>query len=121
MNQALQTVSSEEAARRYGSKEPFQVDDILYSTWGYDQTNVDFYKVLAVKGSFVTVRELQQVKNYTGSMVGTALPVDAFAETGSPIRRKMNFSGSRPIIKVAKWGRYTWRWTGQPVSFSEYA
>jgi len=31
---------------------------LLYDTWGYEQTNVEFYEVIAVSGSKVTVREL---------------------------------------------------------------
>jgi len=32
--------------------------DILYSSWGYDQTNVDFYQVTEVRGKHVIVREI---------------------------------------------------------------
>lgn len=34
---------------------------ILYDTWGYDQTQVDFYAVLDVRGSKVLIRELHAV------------------------------------------------------------
>lgn len=30
-----------------------KVGDLLYSSWGYEQTNVDFYKVKAVRGKVV--------------------------------------------------------------------
>lgn len=31
---------------------------ILYDTWGYEQTNVEFYKVIKVKGNKVTLQEM---------------------------------------------------------------
>lgn len=35
--------------------------DVLYGTWGYDQTNVDFYEVISVLGSRMI--EIQEVKS----------------------------------------------------------
>lgn len=41
----------------YGVK----VGDIFYSSWGYDQTNIDFFQVVELKGSqMVKVREIAQ-------------------------------------------------------------
>jgi len=37
-----------------------KVGDILYSSWGYDQTNVDFYEVVGVSGKAVAIREIEQ-------------------------------------------------------------
>ena len=35
-----------------------KVGDILYSSWGYDQTNIDFYQVTKVIGKAVEIREI---------------------------------------------------------------
>jgi hypothetical protein len=37
---------------------PAKVGDILESSWGYDQTNVDYYQVTKVKGKMVEIREI---------------------------------------------------------------
>jgi hypothetical protein len=37
---------------------PYKVGDILYSSWGYDQTNVDFYQVTKVGDKSVWVRPI---------------------------------------------------------------
>ena len=37
------------------------VGDIYYSSWGYDQTNVDFYQVVALKGKHTAV--IRQIAN----------------------------------------------------------
>jgi hypothetical protein len=35
------------------------IGDIFYSSWGYDQTNVDFYKVVSKTAKKVIVREVK--------------------------------------------------------------
>ena len=37
---------------------PFKVGDILYNSWGYDQTNIDFYQVVEVGAKSVKIREI---------------------------------------------------------------
>lgn len=73
---------------------PAQVGDILVSTWGYDQTNVDFYQVTAVKGKTVTIRELKQKSTgYTGNgMADHRLPL------------KDEFTNAEPMTKIVRKG-----------------
>lgn len=47
---------AEEAPAAVGDQP--KVGDILYSSWGYDQTNIDFYKVLAVTKASVKIAEI---------------------------------------------------------------
>jgi hypothetical protein len=37
---------------------PYKVGDILVNTWGYDQTNVDWYAIIAVKPRSVVIIEI---------------------------------------------------------------
>jgi len=61
-------------------KHAFEVGDILYSSWGYDQTNISWFQVVESKDRSVIVREIGS-KNAGGSSV---LPdVDKFI--GSPM------------------------------------
>ena len=46
--------------------------NILYSSWGYDQTNVDFYQVVRITPKKVVLRELQTLIKETGFMCGEA-------------------------------------------------
>jgi hypothetical protein len=46
-----------------------KVGDIYYTSWGYDQTNIDFYKVLDIKGKKATLvkvgkNRVQEEKSY---------------------------------------------------------
>jgi hypothetical protein len=94
-----------------------QVNDILSCSWGFEQTNVDFYKVIGVSGSFVTVIQLmsetiESKPDYTGLV----MPITDL-EIGSKMRRKINSIGS---IKMTD---YSWasKWNGKPQHISTYA
>lgn len=43
---------------------PLKVGDILYSSWGYDQTNVDFYIVQNVRGRAIDIAEIASGDRY---------------------------------------------------------
>lgn len=44
--------------KREQAKTAWNIGDLLCSSWGYDQTNVDFYQVTGIKGSKVTFRKI---------------------------------------------------------------
>jgi len=53
------------------------VNDIFYASWGYDQTNIDFIKVVSVNKSGKSVKAVsigQKVINQTGFMSETVAP-----------------------------------------------
>ena len=61
--------SSEEKEERvniYGIK----VGDVFYSSWGYDQTNVNFFQVVEIKEKMVKIREIAQILTYQGGAYG---------------------------------------------------
>ena len=55
----------------------FQVGDILHYSWGYDQTNPEFYQVVAVGQKTITLREIAQTSasGSEGFMSDRRLPV----------------------------------------------
>ena len=55
-----------------------KVGDILYSSWGYDQTNIDFYKVVRVSESSVWIQQIgKKVVEVTGWAHQNVVPVDS--------------------------------------------
>ena len=50
--------------------------DVIYNSWGYDQTNVDFYEVVKTSANFVWLQPIARDLKETGSMCGqvTAIP-----------------------------------------------
>jgi hypothetical protein len=79
---------------------PFQVGQLMYDSWGYEQTNIDFYQVVEVKNKSVVIQPIQgkmiPSEGYS-SMAGLTAPVkDSFC--GDPILKKVNamVSGGNP-------------------------
>lgn len=60
--------------------------DILYTSWGYEQTNVEFFQVTGIKNKRVTLREIAGDTTETGSMSGNTKPVRGLW-TGEPLTR----------------------------------
>jgi len=52
-----------------------KVGDIVYNSWGYDQTNIDFYQVVRVSEHFVWLRKLCQETEEKGFMQGPTRPL----------------------------------------------
>lgn len=64
----------------------FKVGDILRSSWGYEQTNIDYYQVTAVRGSYLELREIAAEAEETGWLQGKSVPVPG-KFVGEPFRR----------------------------------
>jgi hypothetical protein len=116
---------AQRAGRTVTNAESVNVGDIFDYSWGYDQTNVEFFQVVAKSGRKVTVRELtqSQVAGSQGFMSATVLPVkDRFLEG--------NYA--KTLTKLVRWtddGRaylsfeFGWcdKWAGTPAYSSWYA
>lgn len=63
------------AERKASNVRRLVVGDILRSSWGYDQTNIDYYEVTALVGtSMVEVRPIARQSLETESMQGKCVP-----------------------------------------------
>jgi len=93
--------------RRQASKRPhtLKTGDILNTCWGYEQTNVEFYQIIAVKGVMVTLRQIACDYVPTEYMSGETTPrPDKFI--GEPIRRRADSSNHVKInhyIHASPW------------------
>ncbi|CQQ96527.1 Uncharacterised protein [Yersinia enterocolitica] len=76
------------------------VNDVFVSSWGYEQTNVNFYQVISVHGKkTVTVREIRAETFFDSSMSGKKQPIlNDFI--GEPLRRQIKEHGSKPLINI---------------------
>ena len=55
-----------------------KVGDILYSSWGYDQTNIEFFKVVKVSEFSVWIQEIgKKVVEVTGWAHQNVVPVES--------------------------------------------
>lgn len=106
------------ARRRKHQAKPrkLEVGHILYASWGYDQTNIDWYQVTALIGStMVEVRKIAgNITGHDAMDQGRVVPrADAF--TGEPMRRRAKGDWVR-IDDV----RLATLWDGRPKSWSSY-
>lgn len=115
-NEGIAERKAWQASRR--ARHTLAVGDVVYTSWGYEQTNVEFYEVIAVRGAAVDIRELKQDRTYAEmGMQGGCTPIKGDYK-GEPIK------GKRPD------GRNTIRinshitaspWDGRPMHWSSYA
>jgi hypothetical protein len=98
-----------------------EVGMILASTWGYDQTNVDFYEVTKVTAKTVTLRPIKSRRvEDEAYMTYSAEPI-AGAYCGEEFRRKMaDWSPDRVAVSIDSCAN-AYQWNGRPVRGSSYA
>lgn len=100
--------------------ENLKVGDILTDSWGYDQTNVEFYKVLSIKGSTVEIRELThkvvEGSYYSHGMACQMMPGDSFVKDSEVIKKQVR----SPYIKIGSCISLS-KWDGQSKYCSWYA
>jgi hypothetical protein len=99
------------------------VGDIVYSSWGYEQTNVDFFQVVRVpSGRSAVVRQIEKEvteRGGIGSMCGYAMPKqDQFQITAKETMHRTTGSGTLTGGKAAP--GYLYKWDGKPRSVSWY-
>jgi len=101
------------AERRANLAKPHQlkVGDVLSSVWGYEQTNVDYYEVVALKGKrTVVIRQISSDVTSTAWMQGTCTPNKGHyvsglmeyrvSEQGNSIRLNSFSSASLEVPKI---------------------
>lgn len=109
----------EERLKRKNFMPTLKADDILNGSWGYDQTNQEFFIVLEVKGKVVIIQELahKSVENTQGFMCESILPDLDSERLGEPIKKRI-LEGDR--IKLMDYC-YISKWKGNAVYKSWYA
>ncbi len=106
--------SQEYASKRRADRSKphsLKVGDILYTSWGYDQTNVDFYQVVEVIGKCtVVIREVGQktIDGFGGPSEKVVAVKDSFI--GEPMTKRSNSTNS---VRIASYASAS-PWDGQP-------
>lgn len=73
-------------ADRKARTNTLKVGDIVNTSWGYDQTNTDFYVVTRVSAACVWVRPIAKDYEQTGFMSGQSWPAMPIRMTGPETR-----------------------------------
>lgn len=93
--------------------ESIAIGDIFVCSWGYDQTNIDFYQVIKRTAKTVSVRKIREKHEPAYSMANYIMPIkDSFLdgntrfeeEYGKPITRRLRtFKDGRIYFKPASY------------------
>lgn len=115
--QASAKIKADRSAKRKATGRGVEVGQYMVASWGYDQTNVDFYRIEKLVGS--TMVELIKVgaisTGESGNMSGKVIPNDQPLKGAEPIRVVVK-GGSAKVN-----GNYASVWDGTPRYVSWYA
>lgn len=118
---SIEQKTSQENPSHHGVK----VGDIFCASWGYDQTNVDFYEVTKLIGKHtVLIKELGQERTSGDyAFTGETTPIKGKYVEGSETLRKhikkRSYDG-RPYVKIIH-STYARLWNGSTMRYSSYA
>ena len=101
-----------QAAKRRAFEHTLKVGDILYSSWGYDQTNIDFYQVTAVVGKkSVKIRRIGSRVDSTATTAQYVVAAkDAFLEDEKEMTKRV---GQGNVISLTSYSS-AYPWDGKP-------
>lgn len=117
-----QAQKEKKAAARAAIVNPYKVGDIFTESWGYDQTNVDAYQVVAVGARSVKLRKisLRHVETTSWASANVSPIKDAFL--GEAFTKVLQPYGDNdpyvPSVSGHGWMRL---WDGKPEHSSWYA
>ena len=77
----------------------FKMGDIVTNSWGYDQTNVDWYRVTKVTRNYVWLQPISAHVEETGFMSGTSAP---FVDTENADPSKWGFRDKSEPVEMHK-------------------
>lgn len=108
---------AEDAEKRAALKasDHWTAGDVIVNSWGYDQTNVDFYQVTKVDAKSIIIRAIGGKAKETGFMSGICQP-DRYNYTGEEMRKPLDCLGR---ISFRHGGSS--KWDGKPQGYSNYA
>lgn len=98
-------------------KEGFVAGAVLVSSWGCEQTNIDFYQIIERKGDFVLIQEIGENRQVDELGDRGKTTPDATKLIGVPFRKKISKFAS---IELASY-KYCSLWDGSPKYWSSYA
>lgn len=93
---------------------------IVHTSWGYDQTNVEFYEVVELVGkSMVKMERIgaqAAIDGSTGNSMSSMVVPDPEHRTGEFFKSKVSSNSAS-----AKYKQRAWPWSGKPQYCSWYA
>jgi hypothetical protein len=112
---------AEQKAMNAKAEKTFVEGTILYTSWGYDQTNIEFFKIISRKGSTVELRELRsEIIQSKGFMTNEVTASDEFYGDKVLRKRVQVYNGKEQYVKIHS-SAYAYLWDGKPRIETNYA
>tara|TARA_R110000764_G_scaffold9008_2_gene29480 strand:+ start:1576 stop:1917 length:342 start_codon:yes stop_codon:yes gene_type:complete len=94
-----------------------KVGTILYSSWGYDQTNIDYYMITKIVGK--TFVEIQHIESKLDESKSTAycdavIPYKVLNPAARTMRKKVRVDSYGDVSLRLNTYSNAWLWDGQP-------
>jgi len=91
------------------------VGDIFYSSWGYDQTNIDFYQVTGTTRTMVKLKKIQKkIVGGKGQPQEKVMPIPN-SMAGPELRKKLKEYQGRAYVNLNSYAS-AYKWDGKPKS-----
>lgn len=98
------------------------VNDVFASSWGWEQTNVNFYQVISTHGKkTVVVREVRAVTDYDSAAMGGSKQAVLNDFISEPIKRQVKDGFHKPAIKIEDYELAFKSEPDEKHSFTSYA
>ncbi len=114
--------------KRKAFKHSLKVGDILTSSWGYDQTNVNFYRVTKVLGKFVELEEVSsKMVAQDSSMSGYVVPEfrtpnePSLRHEGKTLRKLVQGTSADDMYVKIESFEFAYLWDGKEKFTSSWA
>jgi len=98
------------------------VGDIFYHSWGYEQTNIDFYQVVTVSGKSATFQKIGASSRETGFMCGRKKAVKNSFTKDEPFKKMLKYQESGGVLVPYIRFEFGWceKWDGRELGYSYY-
>jgi hypothetical protein len=101
---------AERKAARMNTVNPYQIGDILTSSWGYDQANVDFYEVVGVTNKSVRLEKIGSTTIENNDSYGLKVVPDTSWRGGKVMLKRVDSSG---YVSLTSYSCAS-KWDGNP-------
>lgn len=89
---------------------PYAVGAIFYTSWGYDQTNVEFFEVVRETAASVWVREIAATY-VDGRLYPNAADGDAVSDATMHRKPRTSYGVDHPYLRI-DYVRHAWPYEG---------
>lgn len=117
-----ETRKAQHRAERQNLVNTYKIGDIFYNSWGYDQTNIDFFEVVKISAKKVWIREIKgKLTQYTGNgMAGFTIARPGEYASEKVYIASIGFYGLTAKLDHSR-TQYLSKWDGKELYCSWYA